>query len=76
MAPGATGPVGPPYSEKPGHAVRAVVFTLPMDAQFRDEVALLIAEVRGASAAVLRPVRPGSSAKVSSVAKQTGLAAA
>ncbi len=78
MAPGATGAVGPPYSEKPGQSASAVVFTLPIALHPRFLVTLLRTLVNDPSTPLVRlsPVRPGSSARANSVAKQIGLAAA
>lgn len=73
MAPGATGPVGPPYKLKPGQAVKAEVLTLPIEAQFKELVTLLIADVSGASTKDDRPVSPGNSARANSMAKHKGL---
>jgi len=62
--------------DRPGQTASADVLTLPMAAQPpRDEVALLIALVSGDRTAVVRPVRPGSSAARNSVAKQRGFLA-
>ena len=75
MAPGATGAVGPPYNVNPGQAARALVFTLPIDAQFMPLVTLLKTFVNGASTIELNPVRAGNSASANSVAKHSGLLA-